>query len=186
MELILLKTSLHLFYNRTLTYQRNPALPLLRKNVSAHCGVAETTSDLTFLNLPQATIPTTPWSPCIMVPLTQCPENHVSSTLEEMQATLELLRRKNQALQQEMNTINNETVQQTVLVLEAENSQPLTPAIMNVVVPENFKSPNLEHYDGQTDLKVHFATFKTHTMIIGVFETLKCNLFLGTPLIGGL
>ncbi|KAK2449364.1 hypothetical protein QL285_008566 [Trifolium repens] len=63
---------------------------------------------------------------------------------------------------------------------QINDSQPLTQALWDARVPENFKTPHLPTFDGKTDPSEHLMAVGTQTAIIGAADHLKCKLLSGT------
>jgi hypothetical protein len=63
---------------------------------------------------------------------------------------------------------------------EINDCQPLSQALWDARVPENFKTPHLPTFDGKTDLSEHLIAVGTQTAIIGAADHLKCKLLSGT------
>ncbi|MCI18391.1 hypothetical protein A2U01_0039545, partial [Trifolium medium] len=63
---------------------------------------------------------------------------------------------------------------------EITESQPLSQALWDAKVPDNFKTPHLPTFDGKSDPSEHLMAVGTQTAIIGAAEHLKCKLLSGT------
>jgi hypothetical protein len=63
---------------------------------------------------------------------------------------------------------------------EFSDSQPLSQALWDAKVLENFKTPNLPTFDGKSDPSEHLMAVGTQTAIIGAADHLKCKLLSGT------
>ncbi|GAU33358.1 hypothetical protein TSUD_364830 [Trifolium subterraneum] len=59
-------------------------------------------------------------------------------------------------------------------------SQPLRQSLWDSKVPDNFKSPHLQTFDGKTDPVEHLMAVGTQTAIIGAPEHLRCKLLSET------
>ena len=66
-------------------------------------------------------------------------------------AVLDELRKQNQTLQQQVDEMKQERDPNSLDRVQVEKPQPFTNAIMNDLVPQNFKPPPLEPYDGRRD-----------------------------------
>jgi hypothetical protein len=63
---------------------------------------------------------------------------------------------------------------------EITDAQPLSQALWDARVPENFKTPHLQSFDGKSDPSEHLMAVATQTAIIGAADHLKCKLLSGT------
>ncbi|KAK2388529.1 hypothetical protein QL285_062206 [Trifolium repens] len=56
---------------------------------------------------------------------------------------------------------------------EITDAQPLSQALWDARVPENFKTPHLPSFDGKSDPSEHLMAVGTQTAIIGAADHLK-------------
>jgi hypothetical protein len=63
---------------------------------------------------------------------------------------------------------------------EITDSQPMSQALWDVKVPDNFKTLHLPSCDEKYDPSNHLMAVGTQTTIIGATDHLKCKLFSGT------
>nr|XP_025703172.1 uncharacterized protein LOC112803938 [Arachis hypogaea] len=54
---------------------------------------------------------------------------------------------------------------------------PFIEDIMRANVPINFKSPDMDLYDGTTDLKHHLSNFKSRMYLADVLDAIRCKVF---------
>lgn len=63
---------------------------------------------------------------------------------------------------------------------EFNNDPPFDTKIMQVLLPRHFKIPQLESYDGTTDLANHLVSFWATMLLHGVLDHILCRAFPST------
>ncbi|XP_057977636.1 uncharacterized protein LOC131164458 [Malania oleifera] len=72
---------------------------------------------------------------------------------------------------------SNSSCRETLL---KSSDPPFIKEVMEVPLPSKFKMPNLERYEGSTDLVVHLDTFKVLMQLQGAPDAIMCRLFIAT------
>ncbi|MCI31238.1 hypothetical protein A2U01_0052450, partial [Trifolium medium] len=96
-------------------------------------------------------------------------------TLQEAVTEIRRLQAKMVTIEQERASKSTEQEEEEII-----ESQPLSQALWDSRVPENFKTPHLPTFDGKSDPLEHLMAVGTQTAIIGAAEHLKCKLLSGT------
>ena len=64
-------------------------------------------------------------------------------------------------------------------MLDDENL-PFTELVWAYAIPDKFKMPRVEKYDGSGDLQTHLEAFKEHIILHGIPDAIACRAFLLT------
>ena len=101
--------------------------------------------------------------------------------LTQLLAMIDDLRQHNETLQDNVQALQlrglDEVDEHETEPLEP---QPLSQAIWEDAVPENFKPPVLASYDGKSDPQEHIISVNNTMALIGASDSLKCKLMAGT------
>ena len=100
--------------------------------------------------------------------------------MAQLLAMMETMRQQNEALQDSMQTLQQQSQVEDEPEEEELEPQPLSHEIWEDQVPENFKPPSLTSYDGKTDPQEHIIAINNQMAIVAPSDSLKCKLIAGT------
>ena len=100
--------------------------------------------------------------------------------MAQLLAMMETMRQQNEALQDSMQTLQQQSQVEDEQEEEELEPQPLSHEIWEDQVPENFKPPSLTSYDGKTDPQEHIIAVSNQMAIVAPSDSLKCKLMAGT------
>ena len=100
--------------------------------------------------------------------------------MAQLLAMMETMRQQNEALQDSVQTLQQQTQVEDEQEEEELEPQPLSHEIWDDQVPKNFKPPSLVSYDGKTDPQEHVIAVNNQMAIVTPSDSLKCKLIAGT------
>lgn len=103
-----------------------------------------------------------------------------SPDITQLLAVVEALRQQNEVLQDSIQVLQTQSLQDGDTEEDPLDSQPLSEAIWNDQVPENFKPPSLVPFNGKTDQQEHIIAINNQMLVVGAFDSLKCKIMART------
>jgi len=100
--------------------------------------------------------------------------------LDASRASNEELRKANEDLRKDLQQLGERSTGERGPTIQTRaHPKPFSQAIMDVVIPASFITPNIV-FTGVEDLEAHLTAFNAQMMISGGTNAMHCKMFMGT------